>query len=321
MRLLVVCLLGVFLTTLARANADSEEDPDVHVEQVMPLYGHTLEMPYIDETLSNNVIFISNFLDAIVNVNREIRLTPDRQSKHGWLWSRNPLTASSWVIDFEFKVHSHHPLHGDGFAFWYTEDKEIDGPVFGSKDKFKGLGIFFDTYANSRPKTYNSVKHLFPYISIMVGDGNTMYDHHADGMTNEIGGCPADFRSKDWPTKAKVKYVRDGYLQVQVNINNNDEWEDCAIIPFVKLPVIGYVGFTAATGDVSDNHDIIQIITNGIVNPDTHRFKKPNEIDDKGKSKQNARVNPSSSRGGIVSALMWILASIGVLVLLYVAYF
>ncbi|KAJ1562733.1 nucleolar DEAD-box protein required for synthesis of 60S ribosomal subunit, partial [Nowakowskiella sp. JEL0078] len=308
--LLVLCFLGAIFGNLNRvnANSESEDDQDVHVEQVMPLYGHSLEMPYIDEYLTNkySLNFYSNVelgfrYHAIVNVNREIRLTPDRQSKKGWLWSRNPLTASSWVIDFEFKVHSHNSLHGDGFAFWYTEDKEIEGPVFGSKDRFKGLGIFFDTYANSRPK------HLFPYISIMVGDGNAMYDHHADGMPNEIGGCPADFRSKDWPTKAKVKYVRDGYLQVQVNINNDDEWEDCAIIPFVKLPVIGYLGFTAATGD-----------------PDTHRFKRPEDENEKSKSKQKpkARMSESTTRGGgVISTLMWILASFGVLVLLYVAYF
>lgn len=44
--------------------------------------------------------------DAIVNTNKHIRLTQDRQSEMGWLWSRLPLTASSWQIEVEFKVGS-----------------------------------------------------------------------------------------------------------------------------------------------------------------------------------------------------------------------
>jgi mannose-binding lectin 2 len=41
-------------------------------------------------------------------------------------------------------------LYGDGFAVWLTKERAIMGPVFGNKDEFEGLGIFFDTYANSR---------------------------------------------------------------------------------------------------------------------------------------------------------------------------
>lgn len=33
---------------------------------------------------------------------------------------------------------------------WLTKDRLTPGPVFGSKDNFNGLGIFFDTYDNER---------------------------------------------------------------------------------------------------------------------------------------------------------------------------
>lgn len=33
---------------------------------------------------------------------------------------------------------------------WLTKDRLSPGPVFGSKDNFNGLGIFFDTYDNER---------------------------------------------------------------------------------------------------------------------------------------------------------------------------
>lgn len=33
---------------------------------------------------------------------------------------------------------------------WLTKQRMLPGPVFGSVDRFDGLGIFFDTYDNER---------------------------------------------------------------------------------------------------------------------------------------------------------------------------
>lgn len=33
---------------------------------------------------------------------------------------------------------------------WLTKQRMTEGPVFGSTDRFQGLGIFFDTYDNER---------------------------------------------------------------------------------------------------------------------------------------------------------------------------
>lgn len=33
---------------------------------------------------------------------------------------------------------------------WLTKQRMSEGPVFGSVDKFEGLGVFFDTYDNER---------------------------------------------------------------------------------------------------------------------------------------------------------------------------
>lgn len=74
-------------------------------------------------------------------------------------------------------------LRGDGMAMWMTKERGQPGPVFGSVDKFEGLGIFFDTYKNGRPST------TFPYVMAMMGDGKTPYDADKDGKDNEIAGC------------------------------------------------------------------------------------------------------------------------------------
>lgn len=60
-----------------------------------------------------------------------------------------PLMVRNWDLQVHFKVHGKgKDLFGDGFAIWYTKDKEILGPVFGSKDYFHGLAVILDTYSN-----------------------------------------------------------------------------------------------------------------------------------------------------------------------------
>jgi mannose-binding lectin 2 len=80
-----------------------------------------------------------------------IRLSSAGKSKQGWLWGKQPFTSQAWIVDVSFKVHGPDPyFHGDGFAFWVTEERETVGPVFGSKDQWKGLGVFFDTFSNGK---------------------------------------------------------------------------------------------------------------------------------------------------------------------------
>jgi len=55
----------------------------------------------------------------------------------------------NWQMVIQFSVHGQGKnLFGDGFAVWYAKELGELGPVFGSKDYFTGLGVFFDTYSN-----------------------------------------------------------------------------------------------------------------------------------------------------------------------------
>lgn len=121
--------------------------------------------------------------DTLIRADKYIRLTAEQHSRAGWLFSRVPLTASNWEIEVEFKVHGTQTLYGDGMAMWLTKERAQQGTVFGSADKFEGLGIFIDTYKNNRPGT------VFPYVMAMMGDGQTSYDKEADGKANELAGC------------------------------------------------------------------------------------------------------------------------------------
>lgn len=198
------------------------------------------------------------------------------------------------MIEVEFSVTgagSH--LHGDGFAFWLTSDRAKPGPVFGSVDYFTGLGVFFDTYPNTRHS------YQFPRITAMLGDGKTKYDLEKDNQDTEAAACSVDFRQKDVETKFRLIYLKNRILQVRAlffaqfvecfpllwltltapesliipspyflptsechlfqlvtHVEKTDEWKSCWEIPDYTLPAGDlYIGFSALTGDVSDNHE------------------------------------------------------------------
>lgn len=133
--------------------------------------------------------------DAILNTNKHIRLTPDEQSRAGWIWSKTTLPNAAWQIEFEFNIHGGRGhLYGDGMAVWVTKSRVEPGPVFGSRDRFEGLGIFFDTYKNSA-----STEKYFPIITAMLGDGKTPYDTANDGLTQSIGNCEVSERDGGHP--------------------------------------------------------------------------------------------------------------------------
>lgn len=79
--------------------------------------------------------------DAVINENF-VRLTPDRQNKKGWLWSRTKMAAEVWTATVRFRVSGQGKrLFGDGLAFWFTTSAyPADGPVHGFADVFTGFG-------------------------------------------------------------------------------------------------------------------------------------------------------------------------------------
>lgn len=173
----------------------------------------------------------------------------------GYVWSRVPLTATNWEVEVEFNIHGEGNLHGDGMAMWFSKQRAQQGPVFGSVDKFEGLGIFIDTYKNNRPGT------VWPYVMAMFGDGKTSYDKNNDGKANEWAGCSArGIRGASVPTKLRITYFQDKSLKLELQLKAEDQWVLC----FEKenppaLPSVAYLGFSAETGELHDNHDIISV--------------------------------------------------------------
>lgn len=165
------------------------------------------------------------------------------------------MTATNWQVEVEFKISGKNQLYGDGFAMWITRQRAQAGKVFGGPDKFEGLGVFVDTYKNNRPGV------VFPYVMAMFGDGQTSYEKDNDGKHQELAGCSArGIRNANIPTKMRLTYFQDKQLKLELQYKKEDEWQSCFELEDPPaIPNIAYVGFTAETGQLSDNHDIISV--------------------------------------------------------------
>uniref|UniRef100_F6WCA5 Lectin, mannose-binding 2 n=2 Tax=Xenopus tropicalis TaxID=8364 RepID=F6WCA5_XENTR len=214
---------------------------------------HSLIKPY--QGVGSSSMPMWDFSGSTMLTSQYVRLTTDERSKEGSIWNRLPCFLKDWELHVQFRIHGSGKknLHGDGFALWYAKDRLQPGPVFGNHDKFHGLAVFLDTYPNDE-----TTERVFPYISVMVNNGSLEYDHSKDGRTVELAGCTVDVRNKNHDTFLAIRYSQ-GRLTVMTDIEDKNEWKNCLDISGVRLPTGYYFGASAATGDLSDNHDIISM--------------------------------------------------------------
>lgn len=52
----------------------------------------------------------------------------------------------------------------------------------------------------------SSSQRVFPYVSVMLGNGTLLYDHDRDGRTTELGGCTAMVRNSLYDTFLLIRY-------------------------------------------------------------------------------------------------------------------
>ncbi|KAF8870896.1 concanavalin A-like lectin/glucanase domain-containing protein [Infundibulicybe gibba] len=216
----ILCGVSLLLNAVqAATSVDGTRLGNSTIERTVQLRTHSLFPPYIDEDLQNRWWDFG----ADSNTNKHIRLTRGVPSQMGWLWSRLPLSATNYVIEVEFKIsgESTH-LFGDGMAIWLTTERTQPGPVFGNQDKFNGLGIFLDTYANSR---------------------------HSYAFPRSIGDCSANYRRTNVATKLKISYVKDKFLDPNLfslgSSESSGTWLGFffKLFAFAGLCVGGYYGY------------------------------------------------------------------------------
>lgn len=214
-------------------------------------YKYSFKPPYLAQK-DGTVPFFEYTGNAIAS-QESVRITPSLRSQKGSIWSKSATAFDWWEAEIHFRVTGRGRIGADGLAFWFARNKGVEGPVFGSNDKWDGLGVFFDSFDNDN-------KHNNPYIMAMGNDGTLLYDHQRDGTTQQLAGCLRDFRNKPYPVKAKIEFYNNILTVMFHNgMSNNDaDFELCLRVENVVLPKAGYFGLSAATGGLADDHDVLK---------------------------------------------------------------
>ncbi|CAG9794289.1 unnamed protein product [Diatraea saccharalis] len=221
-------------------------------------YKYSFKPPYLAQK-DGSVPFWEYGGNAIAS-SENVRLAPSLRSQKGAIWAKNPINFDWWEVDIMFKVTGRGRIGADGLAFWYTTTRgDYTGDVFGSSDRWNGLGIIFDSFDNDN-------KHNNPYIMAVLNDGTKVFDHKSDGSQQLLSGCLRDFRNKPFPTRARIEYYMNTLTVYFHNgmTNNEADYELCFRSENVILPRGGLFGLSAATGGLADDHDVIHFLTTSL---------------------------------------------------------
>ncbi|XP_076820531.1 protein ERGIC-53-like isoform X1 [Clavelina lepadiformis] len=211
-------------------------------------YKYSFKGPNLSQS-DKSVPFWNTSGDAVPS-HDSVRVVPSLRGKKGAVWSKYPFTHNAWQLDVSFRILGRGKVGADGLAVWFVETPSHGGPVFGSMDMWKGMGLFFDSFDNDGKRNN-------PYVTLIVNDGTMSYSHSTDGYEQKNGGCLRDFRNRPYPTKARIIYWNNR-LQVLIDsgFTKEEDFEECTTVDNVKLPQPGYFGVSAATGGLADDHDV-----------------------------------------------------------------
>ena len=84
-------------------------------------------------------------------------------------------------------------------------------------------------------------------------------------------------------------------MKLDLQYKSENEWTNCFESGPITLPSVSYLGFSAETGELSDNFDLISVETNNLY-ATTVEAGKPNIQSTKGSSKK-ARTSSKGSSG------------------------
>ena len=75
-------------------------------------------------------------------------------------------------------------------------------------------------------------------------------------------------RGASIPTKARLTYFHDQSLTLELQYKSEDSWTTCfelnAEEANIAIPSVAYLGLSAETGELSDNHDVISLKTQNL---------------------------------------------------------
>ncbi|CAF2094314.1 unnamed protein product [Rotaria magnacalcarata] len=248
--------LSIFIIFYSVTCGFTYTDPSVTNTNLVKRFEYKLSFKGPTLAFKDGSVPFWSFGGSAIASDEQVRITPSIRSQRGWIWSKNTLSVDHWLLDVKLRVTGRGRVGADGMAIWFTETPGVEGTVFGSNDQWKGLGIFLDSFDNDALQNN-------PIIAVMVNDGTQSYDHQHDGSSQIQGSCIKDFRNKPFPIRLKIEYINQGltiYINNGISLDDN-AFEFCTHIDRIQLPKNGYLGVTAATGGLADDHDVLEFLT------------------------------------------------------------
>jgi len=225
---------------------------------------HSFESPLnFDNTLND-----WDLAGASIPARNFVVLTPMVANRTGQFWHKDPVKTGNFEVIFDFIVSGPDFSTSQGFAFWYamedyvtvypkSEEEQKLWSLFGYKQNFKGLGIFFSNFDNSNK--WN------PSISVAYSDGAKNYIFTQDVPTKDA----FYFRWRNTPTPLRFRLAvgpKGISGQIQVNPAANPPYIDVFRKSDIRLQPNGFIGFTGFTGveEGSPNHQGDKVMIYGL---------------------------------------------------------
>lgn len=123
-----------------------------------------------------------------------------------------------------------------------------------------------------------------PSVLNLLNSSLTIYSFQARGI-----------RDATVPTKARLTYFQDKSLTLDLMYKTDGSWTNCFTLTAPKdnfaIPSVAYLGFSAETGELSDNHDIISVAA-------TNLYFQPGRPNSEGSGKQSGSYGRKATSGG-----------------------
>eukprot|EP01084_Bolivina_argentea_P088416 159630_1 len=250
-----------------------------------------------------------------------IRLTPNAQSRQGWIFNEFELQSSNWEMELHFEVKSDYHIGGDGMGIFILNDtfhprrnrghNYLSGSVFGMIESFQGFGLILDTYDNDGNRDNPTIYVLKQERDKMQkwNSANDYIDNMVKDTVNKGSDykCTNDYRNSD-NHRMILRYISNE-LHIYIS-DKGGEYKYCLSINIGINTKNYYIALAAMTGQVADKHDIFLLSTRYLDSNDRNR------IDD-AKIKRIGYSGRRVSYKDILSVFFWILITLLNIFLIY----
>ncbi|KAF8939496.1 legume-like lectin family-domain-containing protein [Dissophora ornata] len=243
--------LAAFLSTALAWGRESPSKPSSDAVSPAPNrrydYKQSLKKPFM---YNGAIPFWEHHGNSFVALDF-VRLAPSVPGLRGAIWRSSPNEHKEWEVEFTFKAFGQGHVGGKGLAFWYTQEHAEDGPVFGSKDQWKGLGVFMDTSDPANQRTTSVIYGI-------MNDGTKGFPTNPTANTNSFGGCLRDYKNTPTPVVVRVSYVGRTLRVAADTHSKGKKMAICFEQKDLELPSGYYFGVSALAAETGtpDDHDL-----------------------------------------------------------------